>query len=94
MKKPCLSRKETVAILWAVLTVSILFQVFRGGDAKDFLLRLLINTAVAIFTLRCRTLVRANSIHLRGSAPYGFVLRVLFWIAVAGATFIGFRISQ
>ncbi|MGB9107696.1 MAG: hypothetical protein WCC39_03320 [Telluria sp.] len=94
MKSKYPTRSEAIAMFCAVAATSALFQIHRSWDTREFIVRLLINTAAVILLWRVRPLIAAQYFHGPREARSRFVWHVAFWVVLAVGLFFFFRMSR
>jgi hypothetical protein len=81
MNNPGATRRYVIAAVCGIFMVSLLYQIVKGWDTVDFLLRAIFSTAVAALLWRSGSVV--SEAHAAGGAGRRFALHALCWTAAA-----------
>ena len=81
MNNPGATRRYVIAAVCGIFMVSLLYQIVKGWDMVDFLLRAIFSTAVAALLWRSGSVV--SEAHAAGGAGRRFALHALCWAAAA-----------
>jgi hypothetical protein len=81
MNNPGATRRYVIAAVCGIFMVSLLYQIVKGWDTVDFLLRAIFSTAVAALLWRSASVV--SEAHAAGGAGRSFALHALCWAAAA-----------
>ena len=79
MNNPGVTRRYVIAAVCGIFAVSLLYQIVKGWDTVDFLLRTIFSTAVAALLWRSGSVV--SEAHATGGGNRRFALHALCWAA-------------
>ncbi|MGJ7915313.1 hypothetical protein ACI48D_07515 [Massilia sp. LXY-6] len=85
------SRKYAIAAVCGIFAVSLLYQIVKGWDIVEFLLRGTISTAGACLLWRSAGMVSRG--YAGSGAGRRLALHGLCWAVVAAVLFLGFGLS-
>jgi hypothetical protein len=90
-------KKTTLKMLTFMIGIFVVcgaVQLYRGWNGSDFAGRTFIGVACAVFTWRCASLAKRDETLFGRSPRFRFALLVAFWIVVAVALFVYFKLSH